>query len=101
MSRRTEVDGMSKREMREMMQETMRQATQPLQEEVRELKKKLHEQRPVITHKEAPAYFNHEVKPETITGYIRNEGLPATKRGRLWFIRVDELQEWQAGRVDN
>ena len=98
MSNRLEVEKMTAGQLRELMQQAIRSETQGLCEQVRQLKKKLHEQRAVITHKEAPAYFNHEVKPETITGYIRNEGLPATKRGRLWFIRVEDLQEWQAGR---
>ena len=47
--------------------------------------------------KEAPAYFNYDVQPETIIRYIKEEGLPATHRGRLYFIEVEDLFEWQLG----
>ena len=97
MSNRLEVEGLNARELRQMMKQALRQETAPLREEVRELKKKLHEQRRVITHKEAPAFFNHEVTPETVVTYIKERGLEATKRGRIWFIELEDLFEWQSG----
>ena len=52
----------------------------------------------MITHKEAPAFFNHDVKPETVIRFIKEEGLPVVQRGRLYFIRLEDLFEWQMGR---
>ena len=50
-----------------------------------ELNDKLRKSRQVITHKEAPAYFNYDVSPETIIRYIKHEGLPATQGGFTLF----------------
>ena len=48
----------------------------------------------------SPAYFNYDVQPETILRYIKEEGLPATQRGRLYFIEVEDLFGWQLRRSD-
>ena len=57
-----------------------------------------HQHHRVITHKEALAYFNHDVQPETVLRYIKAEGLPAVQRGRLYFIEAEALFNWQLRR---
>ena len=81
-----------------MITQAVRAAMGPLEETVARLREQLHRQRRVITHKEAPAYFNYDVQPETILRYIKEEGLPAVQRGRLYFIEVEALYAWQLRR---
>ena len=96
--RRLEVEDLTPGNVERLISRAVHEAVGPLQQAVEELRVQLHRQRKVITHKEAPAYFNHDVQPETIIRYIKEEGLPATMRGRLYFIDIEELFEWQLGR---
>ena len=96
--KRLEVEDLSSVEIQRLIWEAVNDALGPLQQSLHDLREQLHKQRKVITHKEAPAFFNHDVQPETVIRYIKEEGLPATLRGRLYFIRLEDLFEWQAGR---
>ena len=80
-----------------LITQAVNEAVGPLQQAVHELREQLHQHRKAITHKEAPAFFNYDVQPETILRYIKEEGLPATQRGRLYFIDLEDLFSWQLG----
>lgn len=71
----------------------------PLAEEVQRLREQMNSSRRVVTYKEAPAFFDYEVKPERIVEYINFRGLPAFKNGRKWFIYLEDLQDWQIGKI--
>lgn len=96
--RRLEVEDLTSAEIQRLIWQAVYDAVGPLQQTVEELREQLQKQRKVITHKEAPAFFNHDVQPETIIRYIKEEGLPATMRGRLYFIKLEDLFDWQMGR---
>ena len=96
--KRLEVEDLSATDIRELIRQAVREAMDPLQRAMDDLSEKLTRQRKVITHKEAPAFFNYDVRPETVIRFIKEEGLPATQRGRLYFIRLEDLFEWQMGR---
>lgn len=100
MIRRVVIEELTPRDIEMMIQSAVERATQPLVEEISKLQEKLRVARPVIAHTEAPEYFDNRVTPETILRYIHEEGLTASKRGQTWFIRRDDLFEWQmaAGR---
>lgn len=98
--RRLEVEDLTPTDVQRLITQAVNEAVGPLQQAVQELREQLHRHRKVITHKEAPAYFNYDVQPETILRYIKEEGLPAVQRGRLYFIEVEDLFEWQLGRND-
>jgi len=92
------VEDLTSADVQRLITLAVNEAVGPLQQAVRELREQLHRHRRVITHKEAPAYFNYDVQPETILRYIKEEGLPATQRGRLYFIDVEVLFAWQLRR---
>ena len=96
--KRLEVEDLTSTDVQRLITQAVNEAVGPLQQAVQELREQLHRHRKVITHKEAPTFFNHDVQPETILRYIKEEGLPATQRGRLYFIKVEDLFEWQLGR---
>lgn len=96
--KRLEVEDLSSSDVHQLITRAVSEAMGPLQHAMAELREQLQHQRKVITHKEAPAFFNHDVKPETVIRYIKEEGLPAVQRGRLYFIRLEDLFEWQMGR---
>ncbi len=98
--KRLEVEDLTSADVERLITQAVNEAVGPLQQAVQELRAQLHTHRKVITHKEAPAYFNYDVQPETILRYIKEEGLPATQRGRLYFIEVEDLFAWQLGRSD-
>ena len=50
--------------------------------------------RRVLTISEACAYFDHKVNEATVRKYIKDEGLPANKVGRQYFIDREELMDW-------
>ena len=95
--RRLEVEDLSAAEIQHLIWQAVSDAFGPLQQSLQDLREQLRNQRKVITHKEAPAFFNYDVQPETVIRYIKEEGLPATMRGRLYFIRLEDLFEWQLG----
>ena len=95
MTKRTELYSLAPDDIRDLMREALLEATTPLRREVAHLREQLHQLRPVITHKEAPAYFAGEVTPETIIDYCKNKGLPHSKQGRMYFIRITDLFDWQ------
>ena len=98
--KRLEVEDLTSADVERLITQAVNEAVGPLQQAVRELREQLHRHRKVITHKEAPAFFNYDVQPETILRYIKEEGLPATQRGRLYFIEVEDLFAWQLGRME-
>ena len=97
--RRLEVEDLSAVEIQHLIWQAVNDALGPLQKSLDDLHEQLQKQRTVITHKEAPAFFNYDVQPETVIRYIKEEGLPATMRGRLYFIRLEDLFDWQLGKV--
>ncbi len=96
--RRLEVEDLTSAEIQRLIWQAVNDALGPLHQSVQDLREQLQNQRKVITHKEAPAFFNYDVQPETVIRYIKEEGLPATMRGRLYFIRLEDLFDWQVGR---
>jgi hypothetical protein len=98
--KRLEVEDLNSADVQHLITLAVNEAVGPLQQAVEELREQLHKYRKVITHKEAPAFFNYDVQPETIIRYIKEEGLPATQRGRLYFIEVEDLFAWQLGRIN-
>lgn len=86
-------------DLRRVVREAVEEELTPLREEVQLLREKLRASRRVITHKEATAYFDEDVKPATIIEYIYYRGLPAYKNGRKWFIYLEDLFDWQIGRI--
>lgn len=81
--------------IQEHVSAAVQQAVQRQANDLRELKEKLYVFKNVLTHKEvAYDYLNGEVSPETVVRYIKEEGLPATKRGRLWYVEVEKLEQW-------
>ncbi len=46
----------------------------------------------VLTHREIAIYCDVEVK--TVLYWIHKEGLPAAKRGRIFYAKREEFEEW-------
>lgn len=64
-------------------------------DKVERISEKLTLQKEVLTHREVAAdYLNGEVTPETVIRYVKEEGLPATKKGRAWYVKKDDLEAW-------
>ena len=95
--KRLEVEDLTSAEIKQLIWEAVNDALGPLKQSLHDTREQLQKQRKVITHKEAPAFFNYDVQPETVIRYIKEEGLPATQRGRLYFIRLEDLFDWQLG----
>lgn len=91
------IQEISPLELRELLRGVVERENEELRREVELLRQDLTGSRGVITLKQATTYFDSYVKPETILSYIHYEGLPAYKRGRLWFIYVQDLLDWQIG----
>lgn len=78
----------------------LRNETAPLADDVRELKRRLPVKK-VLTHKQVAKYYlDGEVTPRTIKRYIKEEGLPATKQGNLYYIEVEKLEAWLTDRSE-
>lgn len=86
-------------DLRELFREVVRRENQELLREVALLRQDIAGSRGVVTLKQAATFFDSYVKPETILTYIQYEGLPAYKRGRLWFVYVQDLLNWQIGLI--
>lgn len=88
-------------DMRQLIEAEVRDAIGPLTEELERLRRLHASMRDVITHREAPLFFGgeDEVKPETVIKYIKYCGLPAYKQGRIWYIQLRDLMDWQIGRI--
>jgi len=99
---------MSAEQMQQAINEAVREATESLRSEVQSLRQQLQKQRRVITHQEAPAFFNERVSARRVKEYIKGknlpagvtEPLPATKRGNLYLIELEDLFDWQVGEVE-
>jgi hypothetical protein len=68
-----------------------------LRSEIATLEQELRRNKAVLSLKQASAYFDHKVTPETIREYIWFCGLPAFKRGRMYFIYRRDLLDFQIG----
>ena len=86
-------------DINQCMEEAIASEMQPLREEVQGLREQVRTNRRVVSHKEATAYFDEDVSPSTILEYIKFRGLPAHKNGRKWFVYVEDLMDWQIGRI--
>lgn len=86
-------------DLREQLRGIVQRESEELRREVVQLRQELAGFRGVISLKQATAYFDEYVKPETILSYVHFEGLPAIKRGRLWFVYVQDLLDWQIGLI--
>lgn len=106
MPRKVEIESVDVSELQDLITVAVERATSALRREVEQLRTRLHEERSVITHREAPAYFAGEVSEARIREYVRGKDLPAgmdiplpaRKQGRVYFIDVETLQRWQLGR---
>ena len=93
------IDQISTAELRELFRGIVQQENEELRKEVALLREELRHGRKVITHRQAVHYFDSRVTPETILEYIWWCGLPASKRGRVWFIQIDDLYDWMLGKI--
>ena len=93
------IQDISIADLRELFREVVRRENEELRKEVALLRQDIAGSRGVITLKQATGYFDSYVKAETILSYIHYEGLPAAKRGRLWFVYVQDLLDWQIGLI--
>ena len=90
---------MSPDELTQLLSNLIQRETEELRKEVVLLRRYLTGSRGVITLKQVATFFDSYVKAETILSYVHYEGLPAAKRGRLWFIYVQDLLDWQIGLI--
>lgn len=95
----TLIQEISVGELRELFRGIVQQENEELRREVVLLREELRHSRRVITHKEAAFYFDSEVTPETVLTYVHYQGLPAAKTGRIWFIYLQDLFDWQIGLI--
>jgi len=93
------IERFSERELRELLRDVVQSETEGLRKEVALLREQLRERRAVITPREATHYFDSNVTPATIIDYIWYRGLPAFKNGRIWFIYLADLFDWQIGLI--
>lgn len=106
---RMEIENMSSAEIQRLISDAVADATGSLQQEVKALRKELRENRRVITHQEAPKFFNQRVSPRRVKEYIKGKNLPndapaplpAKKMGNLYFIELETLFDWQMGEVED
>lgn len=104
---RMEIENMSSAEIQRLISDAVADATGSLQQEVKALRKELRESRRVITHQEAPKFFNQRVSPRRVKEYIKGKNLPkdataplpAKKMGNLFFIELETLFDWQMGEI--
>ena len=87
------------RDIEECIDRRMNTGMQPVLEELQLFRELFRRSRPVITHKQATAFFDEEVGPATIIEYIKFRGLPARKVGRKWFLYLKDLEDWQIGKI--
>ena len=107
MLKKLQVEEMSAEELERRVAMAVREETSELRSEVEALREELREQRRVITHQEAPGFFNDRVSSRRVKEYIKGKNLPAdapgplpaTKRGNLYFIKLEDLYDWQVGEL--
>ncbi len=85
--------------LRELIQEGIQRENDELRREVAMLREELRTNRSALTLKRATYYFDHKVTPATLIDCISFSGLPAFKRGRLWFVYLSDLMDWQIDRI--
>lgn len=93
------IQDLSVIELRELIQGVIQQENVELHREVAMLRKELRTRRSVLTLKAATYYFDYKVSPATLIDYISYCGLPAFKKGRLWFVYLRDLLDYQIGRI--
>ena len=93
------IERLSERELRQILRDVIQSETEELRKEVAMLREQIRDRRAVITPKEATHYFDSNVTPATIIDYIWYRGLPAFKNGRIWFIYLSDLFDWQIGLI--
>ena len=98
MRRSVIVDEVGYAELEDALARRVRESNEDLMRVLQEISRDLMGERRVLTARGACAYFDHKVNEATIRKYIKNEGLPANKKGRHYFIDRDELMDWQMGR---
>ena len=81
------------REIVQSENESLRKLVATVREELRK------EKQYVLSLRQAVSYFDYDVKPETLRDYIWYCGLPAFKRGRLYFVYRSDLFDFQIGRI--
>ena len=91
------IQDLSVPELRELVQGVVQIENSELRREVALLREELRTARSVLTLKAAIYYFDHKVTTATLIDYISFCGLPAFKKGRLWFIYLQDLLDWQIG----
>lgn len=97
---KTEVYTLTASQMEDLIEDAVRRATEPLASKVSALQAQIDAMRPVVTHKEAArVWFASEVSPATVVRYIHEEGLPATQRGRVWYLRTQDICNWQTNQM--
>lgn len=93
------IQDLSVIELRELIQSVIQQENVELRREVAMLREELRTRRSVLTLKAATYYFDYKVTPATLIDYITYCGLPAFKNGRLWFVYLRDLLDFQVGRI--
>lgn len=84
---RLEIDGISARELRQIVRVAVEEATGPLREELDRLRLS----RQVMNHREWADVVG--VSEKTVRRWIE-EGLPASKRARVWWIKREDIDQW-------
>ena len=108
MSRRTEVIELTPREMEDLVERGVRNATKELQEKIGDLEKELRGSRSTLTLAQAATYFSGRVSESTIKDYYIKgrrlpqdveHALPARRVGNLYFVEREVLERWLMGRT--
>lgn len=90
---------MSPDELTQLLRNLIQRETEELRREVVLLRQDLALSRRVVTTSQATAFFDEYVKPGSLVGYIKYQGLPARKTGCLWHLYVQDIFDWQIGLI--
>ncbi len=82
---------MSPDELTQLLRNLIQRETEELRREVVLLRQDLALSRRVVTTSQATAFFDEYVKPGSLVGYIKYQGLPARKTGCLWHLYVQDI----------
>jgi len=85
-------------ELRRLVRDVVHGENDDLRKEVALLREELRLSRKVVSHRQAVHYFDSRITPETVISYI-HDGLPAFKRGRIWFMYVQDIFDFQVGLI--